>query len=198
MDGLFVALSVFGIGVLIFELVVGGNAHDSDEGHHLHDGDHGHDVTATRGDASVPPPQGRSGSAIVKILAVLRGFMYASLGFGPGGLIARALGYDHLGALLWAVAAGALSFGLFSLFRRLQTKKLDSQIHDSQLLFEEAVVTVGIEAGQIGKVRFNNQGSLVERYAVAGPGVSIAAGRRVRVVETNDDMLTVEADDGQI
>ena len=92
----------------------------------------------------------------------------------------------------WATGIGLAALGALWLFSRLQAKETDSSVSDAELLWETAVVTVPFEAGRMGKVRLDKKGSLVERYAVTSPAVTLAVGTRVRIVELNADTVTVE------
>ena len=175
--GVFLAFTLFSLSVLGWELFVG---------HHP-----GHDGTDHQNDLA---PSKRSERSLVTTAAGLfRGTAYFGLGFGPMGLVGFFLGVGVFEALFWALGVGLGALGVLHWLSALQTKETDSLVSDAELLYETAVVTVPLEPGLMGKVRFDQKGSLVERYAKAvDPQLALGVGTKVRIVELSDDTVIVE------
>jgi membrane protein implicated in regulation of membrane protease activity len=132
-------------------------------------------------------------SPLLRFLTWLRSLVYFAFGFGPTGLVALAGGADLVSSFLFSVPAGILFVAGGFLIRRLQTRELDSQVRDRELVFEEAEVIIPIEAGKIGKVRIELGGSYVERFARAKqPDAAYKMKTRVQIVEVTDEFLIVE------
>jgi hypothetical protein len=205
---LYIAASVFGIGVTLLDLlgILGhsgghGAGHDSgaqdSSGHDA--GGHGaieHDAGAHEAPAheTAPssllghqPPQRPIG---LRALTALRTVVYFSFGFGPMGWISHSMSGSLLASLAWSIPTGILFAGAGLVLRRIQRSTLDSQVSDGELLMEEAEVIVPIEPGLIGKVRV--KALSVERFARAKEAAeSYAVGEKVRVVSLADDLLVV-------
>lgn len=171
-----------------------------------HGGGTGHDSTSRASDESREVDAGtgqstpalamqkreRNRSIIPAVLIAARGLVYFCGGFGPTGLVAKLAGLDDPSSIGWAVAVGAASLVGFNALRRIQTRELDSQVSDAELLYDEATVIVRVDRDMLGKVRMEGLGGGVERYVRAAAGVEIPVGARVRVVEVLEDCLIVE------
>jgi membrane protein implicated in regulation of membrane protease activity len=132
-------------------------------------------------------------SPLLRVLTVLRSLVYFAFGFGPTGLVALASGLGAFLSFVLAVPVGALFIGGGFLVRKLQTRELDSTVHDEELVLEEGTVIVPIEPGKIGKVRIELGGSFVERFARARrPEATFKINDRVQIVEATDEFLIVE------
>ncbi len=215
---LYIAASVFGIGVTLLDLlgILGhsgghGGGHDSDAqdsgGHDAgahgaieHDaGVHGaveHDDGTHQTAAQEAAPSSLLGHQPpqrpigLRALTALRTVVYFSFGFGPMGWISHSMSGSLLASLAWSIPTGILFAGAGLVLRRIQRSTLDSQVSDAELLMEEAEVTVPIEPGLIGKVRV--KALSVERFARAKEAEeSYAVGEKVRVVSLADDLLVV-------
>lgn len=133
------------------------------------------------------------GSLVLRALSGVRSVVYFSLGFGPVGWFAFARGEGIGASLLWSVPVGVAVMLGVRIVRRLMRQELDSQLKDSDLIMEKAVVCVTINKGRMGKVRVEAGGTYAERYARAkDPGLTIVKDTRVRVVDVADDCLYVE------
>lgn len=176
--GIFLACTLFSLTVLAWELFGGHHGHDQG-------GDHPHNDLA--------PAKKTELSPVVAAAGLFRGIAYFGLGFGPMGLAGTLFGAGVFESSAWAVGVGLASLGALHLFSRVQTKETDSSFSDAELLWETAVVTVRIEPGLIGKVRFDRKGSLVERYARASDSATtLAVGTKVRIVELDTETVLVE------
>jgi len=179
-SGIFLAVTLFSLTVLGWELL---------------GGHHGADNTSP--DNDLAPAKKAEFSLLSTLAGVFRGTAYFGLGFGPMGLAAALLGVGLVEAFLWAAGVGLAALGALRLFSRLQSKETDSLVSDAELFWETAVVTVPLEPGLMGKVRFDHKGSLVERYARAqDPRVALPVGTKVRIVELCADTVIVEGIDG--
>lgn len=182
LTGFFLAFTLFSLTVLGWELF-GGHHHGSDVPDHPHN--------------DLAPGKKTEFNLLTAAVGLFRGTAYFGLGFGPMGLAGTLLGVGLVDAVLWAVGVGAASLAALRLFSRLQTKETDSLVSDAELLWETATVTVRVEPGLMGKVRLDQKGSLVERYALAqDPAAALAVGTKVRIVELNADTVIVEEVDG--
>ncbi|MBN2535808.1 MAG: hypothetical protein JXB88_23210 [Spirochaetales bacterium] len=135
-------------------------------------------------------------NVLLKVLTVMRNLVYFCFGFGPVGWFTLGTGSSGIVSLAWAVPVGILTLAGARLLKRIQRKKLDSQVQESELLMEMAEVLVTIEKGQLGKVRILYSDTFVDRYAKAqDPGQRYAAGTKVRVVNITDEYVFVSADE---
>jgi len=182
LPGIFLAFTLFSLTVLGWELF-GGHHHGADAPDHQNN--------------DLAPAKKSEVSLVSAAAGLFRGTAHFGLGFGPMGLVGTLLGVGLVEALLWAVGVGLAALGALHLFSRLQTKETDSMVSDAELLWETAVVTVPLEPGLMGKVRFDHKGSVVERYAMAqDPAAALPVGAKVRIVELNADTVIVEGIDG--
>jgi hypothetical protein len=178
--GIFLAFTLFSLTVLGWELFGGHHSADVDQPHN-----------------DLAPAKKTDSSLVSAVTAVFRGVAYFGLGFGPMGLAGTLLGVGLVESSLWAFGVGLAALAALRLFSRLQSRETDSMVSDAELLWETAVVTVPLEPGLMGKVRFDHKGGLVERYAMAtDPAVGLAVGTKVRIVELNADTVLVEEIDG--
>jgi membrane protein implicated in regulation of membrane protease activity len=138
--------------------------------------------------------QEKSGvSRLIKTLQFLRFLVYFSLGFGPIGFVGTLLNYSWLETLFVALGLGTVTSGLAFWIKGLLGKSTDSQISAEDMIMEQAVVTVSISPGQIGKVRLLVQGRYEERYAkLKGSSNKLITGTEVRVVDFDEEFLYVE------
>lgn len=189
---LYLFATIFGGGFLIIDLL---GLLDSGDG----DADAG-DADAGNVDAGEVDDVGGGegiGRGIIGILRYIRTFIYFCAGFGPTGLAAGLFGYGTGSKFLWALGTGAIVAVIARALFRFQHQDLDSTIAQHELLAERAEVTVPISGGKMGKVRLRVGVSVVEKFAVAAePTDSFARGALVRIIETNNDCVTVEPYDG--
>ncbi len=147
LTGLFWLTAIFGVGVTVVDLLglIGAGAGD--------------DQAGAQDDGG--------GAPVLSFLRWLRTLVYFCLGFGPFGLAAGAFGSGPVGSLVWSLAGGVSMSVLARLFFRFQRTRLDSSLHDEELLMEPGTVIVPIAAGSMGKVRVLFGQSVTERYARA-------------------------------
>ncbi len=179
---LYLFTTIFGGGFLIIDLlgILDSGSGDSDAG-----------------EVDNAPSSEGLGRGIIDLLRYIRTFIYFCAGFGPTGLVAGLFGYGTWSKFLWALGTGAIVAILARALFRLQHHDLDSSIAQHELLAERAEVTVPIADGKMGKVRLRIGVSVIEKFAIAAePTNSFPRGARVRIIETNNDCVTVEPDDG--
>lgn len=186
LTGLFWFASIFGVGVTVIDLLglIGGGSDDDAGGGSGEDG--GADGHHGAG----------SGAPVLSFLRWARTLIYFCLGFGPFGLAAGAFGSGSAGRLVWSLAGGALMATLARLFFRFQRTRLDSTLHDEELLLEPAAVIVAIAAGGMGKVRAHFGQSVAERYARAEQAdQSFAVDDRVIITQVTEQCVYVRRED---
>ena len=184
LTGLFWLTAIFGVGVTVVDLLglIGGGSDDAgaggdDQGSGAHDG-------------------GVGGAPVLSFLRWLRTLVYFCLGFGPFGLAAGAFGSGPVGSLLWSLAGGVSMSVLARLFFRFQRTRLDSSLHDEELLMEPGTVIVPIAAGGMGKVRVLFGQSVTERYARAeSEADEFASGERVVISRISEQCVYVRREE---
>ena len=184
LTGLFWMTAIFGVGVTVVDLLglIGGGSDDGGAS----DGDG--DGAGAGGDGSAAP--------VLSFLRWLRTLVYFCLGFGPFGLAAGAFGSGPVASLVWSLAGGVSMSVLARLFFRLQRTRLDSSLHDEELLMERGTVIVPIAAGGMGKVRVLFGQSVTERYARAEDGAqAFASGDRVVVSRITEQCVYVRREE---
>jgi membrane protein implicated in regulation of membrane protease activity len=161
--------------------------------------DHGHDVSGSVFGAVRPEPAGmRRSASVARFIGALRSLVYFSLGAGPTGLVALALGLGARASLLWSVGAGAAIAALARFLRRFLRRDLDSSFKPEDFILEEAQVTVSIAPGLMGKAEVRKYGAASEVYVRAKAGdLAFPRGSRVRIIDYRDDCYLVEAADEQ-
>jgi membrane protein implicated in regulation of membrane protease activity len=180
LTGLFWMTAIFGVGVTVVDLLglIGGGTDDAGTG------------ADDSGDA------GGGGAPVLSFLRWLRTLVYFCLGFGPFGLAAGAFGSGPVGSVLWSLAGGVSMSVLARLFFRFQRTRLDSSLHDEELLMEPGSVIVPIAAGGMGKVRVLFGQSVSERYARAENGSDeFASGDRVVISRVTEECVYVRRED---
>ncbi|QQO11191.1 hypothetical protein [Breznakiella homolactica] len=190
----YVALSVFGLGVTVVDFIgildhvgggsdgadgsqgsddYGGDGHDSDgdssdgDGHDAADhsgGDHSQDTTSDSHHGSYIAPGDTGVKAVTRIMGILRFLVYFALGAGPTGLFALLTGHTSAESLVWGGAAGLAVAVLAKLLRKLIRRDLDSSIKPSEFLMEKAEVTVPVLPGKTGKAVVRQFGKETEIY----------------------------------
>ena len=181
LTGLFWMTAIFGVGVTVVDLLglIGGGSEDAGAGADDSGGD----------DPGGGAHDGGGGAPVLSFLRWLRTLVYFCLGFGPFGLAAGAFGSGPVGSLVWSLAGGVSMSVLARLFFRFQRTRLDSSLHDEELLMEPGTVIVPIAAGSMGKVRVLFGQSVTERYARAEDGSEeFASGDRVVISRINGTM----------
>jgi membrane protein implicated in regulation of membrane protease activity len=208
---LFVALTVFGVGVTAIDLLgflggddeTGGNDEAGADAELDVETDGGGETGADSGgddadtedsddEVSVAGHDRRRRNPLLVLLSSIRSFVYFSLGFGPTGLFATFTGQPVLATLLWSGGVGLVTFGGALVLRRVMRSELSSDVKDSDLLMETGEVTVRVDPGQLGKVRVSLGGSYVDRYAKTHSQEPIGVGTRIRVTDLGEDCIFVE------
>lgn len=168
-----------------------------------HDAD-GHDAVGHDGPGSVfgavraEPAGMRRSASVARFIGALRSLVYFSLGAGPTGLVALALGLGARASLLWSVGAGLAIAALALFLRRFLRRDLDSSFKPEDFILEEAQVTVSIASGLMGKAEVRKYGAASEIYVRAKAGdLAFPRGSRVRIIDYRDDCYLVEAADEQ-
>lgn len=178
LQGIYLFTTIFGIGVTMVDMlgILGGEDHQVA-------GDHG-----DHGGAGHENAHNGAHAPLLSILHYLRMCVYFSLGFGPLGLIADAVGAGVLGSLAWAVPGGVAAALLAGAFFRFQHRDIDSSVYDEELLFERGRVIVPMSSKTMGKVRVKRGQAVVERYALAeDEGDAFRTGDVVEIVQVEDD-----------
>ena len=188
LTGLFWLTAIFGVGVTVVDLLgmIGGGSDDGGAS-----GDDG------AGDGGGQDGGGAGGGApVLSFLRWLRTLVYFCLGFGPFGLAAGAFGSGPVASLVWSLAGGVSMSVLARLFFRLQRTRLDSSLHDEELLMEQATVIVPIAAGSMGRVRVHFGQSVTDRFARAEDGAEeFASGDRVVIARITEQCVWVRKED---
>jgi membrane protein implicated in regulation of membrane protease activity len=134
------------------------------------------------------------GGGLVRAMSAVRSVVYFCLGFGPVGLFALTQ-YRHPAAtLLWSVPVGVVVLVGARALRSLASREMSSEIAKEDLLMEHGTVLVTIRRGAMGKVRISVGGRYVDCYARGKEETELPVGARVRVVESSEDHVVVEAD----
>ncbi len=177
LTGLFWMTAIFGVGVTVVDLLglIGGGSDDGGASDGAGDG---------------------GGAPVLSFLRWLRTLVYFCLGFGPFGLAAGAFGSGPVASLVWSLAGGVSMSVLARLFFRFQRTRLDSSLHDEELLMEPGTVIVPIASGAMGKVRVLFGQSVTERYARAEDGAQeFASGDRVVVSRVTEQCVYVRREE---
>lgn len=207
---IFVAATVFSVGVVLLDLlgVLGG--HEGDAGHidgHAaafdHAGDDGDGADGGHGDDgdlgaghehAHAGDHAHAGHAapVLSVLTYLRLLVYFCLGFGPTGWVSMASGWKPLLSLALATPVGLAAVFLAQAFFRFQRRDTDSQIGREELLTAEATVVVPLDHATMGKVRIKSGLNVTDRFALAAePGKQFAKGEPVRIVQVTDECVYV-------
>lgn len=212
---LYLSLGIFGIGVILLDLIFSFGEASGEEGDDAldaeadgdfddsaddsadfetdsdADGDDSNQSVFHYRDGEKMPD--RTGRFILKLLSSLRNFVYFSAGFGGMGFFAMLGGKKAIPSLYWSIPFGLVVLIIVRLLKRIQRSTLDSQVDPSMFLLEEAEVIVKIEQGQMGKVRLHFGGTITDYFALMnGMDESAFVGERVRVTEVLKDHLVVE------
>lgn len=183
LNGLYVLTAVFGVGVLLIDVMGllgdGDSDGDIDGAYHNSDGDHG--------------GSGASHS-LLSILGKIRMAVYFCFGFGLLGLAAGSMGYGAVGGLAWAIPGGIASALLANAFVRFQQRDVDSSLKEDELLGVKAEVLVTMTNTDMGRIRTRKGQFNVERYALAEePNSTFSKGDTVEIVRISDDCVYVRA-----
>jgi hypothetical protein len=198
---LFIATTVFGIGVIIIDLFgilshFDSSGHDGigHDTHHLTDDIHHGAAHEDDQTSKLIQDHKQKSNPVVFFLNLLRNAVYFSAGFGPAGLFMQMMKKGTLETLFWSITSGIVIMGMTVVIKRIIPKDtIDSQITDEDLLMAGGEVTVSVERGKMGKVRLFFDGFYTDRFAVSkDPEKPIAQGTKIRVVEVRDESLVIE------
>ena len=191
LTGLFWLTAIFGVGVTLVDLLglIGGGSDDA--------GASGGDDGGGAGDDQGGGGQDSgAGAPVLSFLRWLRTLVYFCLGFGPFGLAAGAFGSGPVASLIWSLAGGVSMSVLARLFFRFQRTRLDSTLHDEELLMEPGTVIVPIAAGSMGRVRVHFGQSVTDRYARAEDETEeFASGDRVVIARITEQCVYVRREE---
>ena len=210
LNSLYTALAVFGVGVLVVDLMgllgggqegggedttfdPGGADDEADTG-----GDQDGDEDTGEQDQADDTVRGSADTRGILILAglrYLRTFVYFSVGFGPIGLLALWKGYGAPGSLLWSVPAGLASTFVVRRILRFQTHDTDSSLRPEDLIMRKATVLIPLSEGSMGKVRIEVGMGISEQYALPEhDDEHFEKGDTVYVARVSDECVYVESE----
>ncbi|MFH2115554.1 MAG: hypothetical protein ABIJ86_13725 [Spirochaetota bacterium] len=139
---------------------------------------------------------GRGTLAIAKAIGTLRSSIYFSLGAGPTGLFALLTGVGGTASLAWSAGAGFFIAVLARTLRAFVRRDLDSSIKPEEFLMDQAVISVPVSPGAMGKALVSRYGRDTELYVrCKDPNLALPKGESVRIVDLDDDCYWVEAHD---
>ena len=118
---------------------------------------------------------------------------------GFGGAVGALLTYAAIGspALIGALAAGsgwAIGVGTVATMRVLRAGSVSSQLGVGDLPGAVGAVTIAIDPGDVGKVRFLAKGQQIDVLAVSDDPAVLPIGTAVVVVEQRGDRVVVARD----
>ena len=166
----------------------------------LHSGDRGSWVVSGQSKSrqgthdSAQPLSVHGTLAVASIIGTLRTGVYFSLGAGPTGLFALLTGVGGTASLAWSAGAGVFIAVLAKALRAFVRRDLDSSIKPEEFLMDQAVITVSIAPGAMGKAVVSRYGRDTELYVrCKDPTRALQKGEAVRIVDMDDDCYWVEA-----
>lgn len=138
--------------------------------------------------------RGRGALAVAKAISGLRSGVYFSLGAGPTGLFALLTGVSGTASLAWSAGAGIFIAILAKTLRAFIRRDLDSSIKPEEYLMDQAIISVPISPGAMGKALVSRYGRNTELYVrCKDPSRALSKGEAVRIVDIDDDCYWVEA-----
>jgi hypothetical protein len=141
-----------------------------------------------------PPPSVHGAQAVPRIIGTLRTGVYFSLGAGPTGLFALLTGVGGVASLAWSAGAGVFIAVLSRTLRAFVRKDLDSSIKPEEFLMDQAVISVPVTPGAMGKAIVSRYGRDTELYVrCKDHSRALPKGETVRIVDMDDDCYWVEA-----
>jgi len=197
---LFLTLTVFSAGVTLIDFLgIFDNIGENDNsGNNDNDSDDAAAVSAKAGSnmvAEKKQQKEKPGIKIIsKIMNVLRGAVYFSLGFGPTGLFASFSGLSRTSGLLWAFGVGAAMIILARLLKRLIRKDTDSSIKPDELLQEKGVLLLPLEGGEISKAVVRQYGRETEIYVKCKDlSVKFPKGKEIIIEDYDNDVYWIKS-----
>lgn len=176
---IYIVAAVVGLG-----LVVGGAL----GGHHGHDGEIGHhDGVDHHGDSD----HGIVGPWIP--FFSLRFWTYFAAATGAVGLLLQTLTKTpELTTFGLSLAAGAIAGTLaFLTMRLIRTHESDSMTREADLMGRIAKVLVAIRGGELGRIRLENKGEILDLLAKSPTGATIEAGAEVVILDVDGSTMLV-------
>ena len=132
--------------------------------------------------------------AVARLVGTLRSVVYFSLGAGPTGLFALLTGVGGTASLAWSAGAGVFIALLTRTLRAFVRRDLDSSIKPEEFLMDQAVISVPVSPGSMGKAIVSRYGRDTELYVrCKDHSRALAKGEAVRIVDLDDDCYWVEA-----
>ena len=136
----------------------------------------------------------RGTQAVAKLIGTLRTGVYFSLGAGPTGLFALLTGVGAIASLGWSAGAGIFIAVLSRTLRAFVRRDLDSSIKPEEFLMDQAVISVPVSPGAMGKAIVSRYGRDTELYVrCKDQSQALPRGETVRIVDMDDDCYWVEA-----
>lgn len=139
---------------------------------------------------------GRGPLVVAKAIGTLRTTVYFSLGAGPTGLFALLTGVGGTASLAWSAGAGIFIALLARTLRAFVRRDLDSSIKPEEFLMDQAVISVPVSPGAMGKALVSRYGRDTELYVrCKDRSQALSKGETVRIVDMDDECYWVEAHD---
>ena len=187
---LYLALTVFGVGVTIVDFL---GLMDQD-GSGETDGD---SAPASKSSGSyladTPSKEKPAFRLIAVLMGLLRSTVYFSLGFGPTGLFALFSGLSQTAGLLWAGAVGLAMIALARLLKRFIRRDLDSSIKPDELIHEKGVLLLPLEGSAISKASVHQFGRETRIYVrCADENAKLAKGQEITIVDYDNDIYWIK------
>lgn len=166
-----------------------------------HYGDRGSSVVSGQsgsravGRNSVMQSSGQGTLTVAKAIGILRAGVYFSLGAGPTGLFALLTGVGATASLAWSAGAGVFIAFLARVLRAFVRRDLDSSIKPEEYLLDQAVISVPVTSGAMGKAIVSRYGRDTELYVrCKDHDQALPRGSTVRIVDMDEDCYWVEID----
>ena len=129
---------------------------------------------------------------VTRIIGALRTGVYFSLGAGPTGLFGMLIGVKLVESVAWSAGAGIFIAMLAHRLRAFIRKDLDSSIKVSELIMDEATITVSVMPGAMGKAAVRRYGREIEVFIRAkDPTKAFPKGCMVRIIDFDDECCWV-------
>lgn len=201
----FIACAVFAVGIVVLDFMgILGQDQDSDmdtpddmahldiEGSEGGNIESDHDAITHETAGHLSDLDARHGSTVLSVIAYLRMIVYFCLGFGPAGLAGLLTGRSAFISLLVAIPVGVIALVIAQAFFRFQRSDTDSSLRRTDLLHEQATVTVPLSHKMMGRVRIQQGMTVTEQYALAvREGDTFARGDTVRILRVTDECVYV-------
>jgi hypothetical protein len=130
---------------------------------------------------------------VAKLIGTLRTTVYFSLGAGPTGLFALLTGVGGTASLAWSAGAGVFIAILARTLRAFVRRDLDSSFKAEEFLMDQAVISVPVSPGAMGKAIVSRYGRDTELYVrCKDQSRALLKGETVRIIDMDEDCYWVE------